>query len=134
MSAPCSENAAKRTRICRPYSRLLSLRTPSAFRKGYRQGKRFAGKTLILFVSSNDLKENRLGITVSKKNGNSVARHRFSRLVKEVFRLEKERLGTGHDFMVVMKKEVRIGPAAALTFSGVQQELLQLLGRAKVFN
>ena len=63
-----------------------------------------------------------------------MARHRFSRLVKEVFRLEKERLGTGHDFMVVMKKEVRIGPAAALTFSGVQQELLQLLGRAKVFN
>ncbi|MBQ6734351.1 MAG: ribonuclease P protein component [Lachnospiraceae bacterium] len=113
---------------------MLSLRTPSEFRKGYRQGKRFAGKTLILFVSSNDLKENRLGITVSKKNGNSVARHRFSRLVKEVFRLEKERLGTGHDFMVVMKKEVRIGPTAALTFSGVQQELLQLLGRAKVFN
>ena len=45
--------------------------------------------------------------------------------------MRKERLGTGHDFMVVMKKAVRIGQKTALTFPGVEEELLQLLHRAK---
>ena len=97
----------------------------------YRKGRRFAGSELLLFVRRNDLSENRLGITVSKKNGNSVIRHRFSRLVKEVFRLQKDRLGTGRDFLVVMKREVKIASAASLTFSGIQKELLPLLDRAK---
>ncbi|MBR5970955.1 MAG: ribonuclease P protein component [Lachnospiraceae bacterium] len=97
----------------------------------YRKGRRFAGSELLLFVRRNDLSENRLGITVSKKNGNSAVRHRFSRLVKEVFRLQRDTLGTGRDFLVVMKREVKIETPSSLTFSAMQKELLPLLDRSK---
>ena len=40
-----------------------------------------------MYVMKNNSKENRLGISVSKKVGNSVIRHRVTRLIRESYRL-----------------------------------------------
>jgi ribonuclease P protein component len=46
----------------------------------------------------------RLGITVTKKVGNAVARNRIKRVLREVFRLERRLFPQGFDFVVVAKR------------------------------
>ena len=53
-----------------------SLRKNSDFSKVYRQGRSKANYTVVLYVKENDSEQNRLGISVSKKVGNSVVRLR----------------------------------------------------------
>ena len=49
-----------------------SLKKNIDFQKVYRNGKSKANKYLVMYVLPNNLSINRLGITVSKKVGNSV--------------------------------------------------------------
>ncbi|MFN9809143.1 MAG: ribonuclease P protein component, partial [Deltaproteobacteria bacterium] len=45
----------------------------------------------------------RIGITVTKKVGNAVARNRVKRLVREVFRQERARFPEGCDIVFIAK-------------------------------
>ncbi|MBR0092076.1 MAG: ribonuclease P protein component [Lachnospiraceae bacterium] len=110
---------------------MSSIRKPELFRLLYRKGKHAGGRTLVLYAMPNGKREPRLGITISRKNGNSVVRHRFMRIVREVFRTEREALANDADYMVVMKRDVRILHARELRFSEIRQELLPLLKRIK---
>ena len=47
--------------------------------------------------------KNRLGISVSKKVGNSVVRHRVSRLIRESYRLHEDLFRSGYDLVVVAR-------------------------------
>jgi ribonuclease P protein component len=80
-----------------------SLKKNQDFRNIYREGKSIATKTFVLYYRKNNLKKNRLGISVSKKVGNSVIRHRVRRLVKEAYRLQEKGFGLGYDFIVVAR-------------------------------
>ena len=53
----------------------------------YRRGKRSADPCFVLYFLENGTDGNRLGITVSKKVGNSVVRSRVKRIIKEAYRL-----------------------------------------------
>ena len=53
-----------------------SLKKNYQFRYVYNRGKSIANKYLIMYVIKNNTDENRLGISVSKKIGNSVVRSR----------------------------------------------------------
>ena len=66
-----------------------SLRSNTDFQKVYKNGKSYANKALVMYVYKNELTYNRIGISVSKKNGNSVVRHTFVRKLREIFRLNK---------------------------------------------
>ena len=67
-----------------------SLKKNTDFQKVYRQGTSAANKYLVMYVLENHLEKNRIGISVSKKVGNSVVRHHLCRLVREAYRLKEE--------------------------------------------
>ena len=67
-----------------------SIKKNSDFQKTYRMGKSYANKLLIMYVRESGQEKNRIGISVSKKVGNSVVRHHITRLIREVFRLNEE--------------------------------------------
>ena len=69
----------------------------------YKKGKSYANKYLVMYILENHLDINRLGISVSKKVGNSVVRHRLTRLIRESYRLQESRFQKGLDIVVVCR-------------------------------
>ena len=79
------------------------IRKNIEFLNVYRHGKSYANKYLVMYVLGNELGENRFGITVSKKVGNSVVRHRITRLIRECIRLQESNILTEYDIIVARK-------------------------------
>jgi ribonuclease P protein component len=69
---------------------LRNLRDPSEFQYVYRQGKRYDGRFITVFVIENEGLHHRLGVTASKKAvGKAVHRNRAKRLMREAFRFNE---------------------------------------------
>ena len=83
------------------------IRKNIEFLNVYRHGKSYANKYLVMYVLSNKLDENRFGITVSKKVGNSVVRHRITRLIRECLRLQESNILTEYDIVIVARKAAK---------------------------
>ena len=67
----------------------------SEFQAIYKNGKSYANKYLVMYVSENPEGKSKLGISVSKKVGNSVVRHRLARLIRESYRLNTDMFNSG---------------------------------------
>ena len=80
-----------------------SLKKNKDFQNVYKKGKSYANKYLVMYVLENQTDQNRLGISVSKKVGNSIVRHRLTRLIRESYRLQEERFRCGLDIIVIAR-------------------------------
>ena len=98
-----------------------SLRKNQQFQFVYRNGKSYANKYMVMYVKKNGLGINRLGISVSKKVGNSVVRHRVKRLIKESYRLHENIFNSGLDIVIVGRPG-----AATVGYEEVEGALLHL--------
>ena len=84
-----------------------SLKKNKDFQYIYRKGKSYANKYLVMYVLENGTSQNRLGISVSKKVGNSVVRHRVTRLIRESYRLNERSFRQGLDIVVVARPNAK---------------------------
>lgn len=84
-----------------------SLKKNQEFQTVYRTGKSRANRTFVMLVRPNDLGHNRVGISVSKKVGNSIVRHRVTRVIREVMRLHWEDVKSGYDIVIVARGSAR---------------------------
>ena len=85
-------------------------------------GTRYYTKNFVVILKQNRRDITRLGITVSKRVGNSVKRNRIKRSIREFFRLSKQQIPKGYDIMIVALKE-----SDKSDFLKVQEELGDLL-------
>ena len=81
-----------------------SLKNYRQFQFVYTNGRSFVNKYFVMYIKENGLDHNRLGISVSKKVGNSVVRHRITRLIRETYRLHESVFNSGLDIGVVSRK------------------------------
>ena len=84
-----------------------SLKKNKDFQNVYRNGKSYADKYLVMYVLENGLESNRIGISVSKKVGNSVVRHHLTRLLRESYRLHEEMFHSGWDIVVIVRESAK---------------------------
>ena len=98
-----------------------SLKKNKDFQLAYKCGKSYANKYLVMYIKENNTRKNRLGISVSKKVGNSIVRHRLTRLIRESYRLQEDRFRCGIDIVVI----ARIG-AKGRTYKDIESALLHL--------
>lgn len=96
-----------------------TLKKNHQFQFVYKNGRSRANKYLVMYVKENGLGKNRIGISVSKKVGNSVVRHRISRLLKESYRLHENIFNSGLDMVVVARSS-----AADVGYYEVESALL----------
>lgn len=98
-----------------------SLKKNRDFQYVYKNGKSYANKYLVMYIVENSIGINRIGISVSKKVGNSVVRHRLTRLVRESYRLHENIFNSGLDIVVIVRNN-----AASIQYSEVESALLHL--------
>ena len=110
----------------------IAVKENHLYNKAYAKGKRFFGRLVRVYVlrdlkakqimMANPNKEylNRLGISVSKKNGGAVVRNRLKRIIREGYRaIEREDiLKTGFVVIFAAKNE-----AADKTSNDIEREL-----------
>ena len=100
-----------------------SLKKNKDFQNVYRKGKSYANKYFVMYVLKNETEKNRLGISVSKKVGNSVIRHHLTRLVRESYRLHEDMFNSGLDIVVIARST-----AKDITYHQAESALLHLGG------
>lgn len=98
-----------------------SLKKYHQFQFVYKNGKSYANKYLVMYIKENGLGKNRIGISVSKKVGNSVVRHRVTRLIRESYRLHENIFNSGLDMVIVAREG-----AANLGYNEIESALLHL--------
>lgn len=73
------------------------------FSKVYQQGRSKADACLVLYFLENGTDGKRLGISVSKRIGNSVVRSRVKRIIKEAWRMQEAHLRDGYDYVFIAR-------------------------------
>ncbi len=110
----------------------VAVKENHLYNKAYTKGKRFFGRYVRVYVLkdlkakkvmlANPEKEylNRLGISVSKKNGGAVVRNRIKRIIREGYRAidGKGELYTGYLIIIAAKNE-----AADAKSTDIEREL-----------
>ena len=99
-----------------------SLKKNSDFQTVFKKGKSKANKYFVMYVLKNGLDKNLLGISVSKKVGNSVIRHRIKRLLKESYRLHEDMFNSGLNIVIVARKG-----SDELDFHQTEKSLMHLM-------
>ena len=105
-----------------------SLKKNNDFRVVYRRGKSVANRLLVLYIFPNKTNKNRLGISVSKKVGNSVVRSRITRLIRESYRAQEEKISAGWDLVVIARN-----PANGATFYEISKSMENVCRKQNIY-
>ena len=106
-----------------------SLKKNKDFTTVYRRGVSKANRQLVMYVYHNNTDQNRIGISVSKKVGNSVVRHHLTRLIREAYRLNEEMFNSGLDIVVVARVTAR-----GVKYREIESALLHLGSLQKIIH
>ena len=98
-----------------------SLRKNRDFQSVFKNGKSKGNKLFVMYVSEYQPGKNRIGISVSKKVGNSVVRHRVKRLIRESYRLHEEMFNSGLNIVVIARTN-----ASQISYAETESALLHL--------
>ncbi len=99
------------------------IRRQIDFKRAYQRRLRASDARLLVFGAPNGLARPRLGLSVSRKVGQATVRNRWKRLLREAFRLSKDRLPDGLDLVVIPREGVE--PELA----GLRESLVALAAR-----
>ncbi len=105
------------------------LKKNADFQKVYQKGKSAANRHLVLYVCHREDNVNRIGISVSKKVGNSVVRHRLKRLIKESYRLNETEFAGGLDMIFIARPGAR-----EASFPEIERAVLHLMRKMNLKN
>lgn len=100
------------------------LRKTAEFQRVFAARRSAADDRIIVYALENELAFPRLGLSVSRKVGNAVARNRWKRLLREAFRLNVAKLPAGFDLVIVPR------PTFKPELAPLAESLLALAPRA----
>lgn len=83
--------------------RAWTLKENYEFRRVYQRGKSAVSGSMVVYCRKNRLGRSRLGITASTKIGGAVTRNRARRRLREVYRLNRDKLQAGWDIILVAR-------------------------------
>lgn len=109
--------------------KIKTLKKNYEFKNVLSKGKFYINKHIILYVKDNNKKENYVGIAVNTKVGKAVRRNRIKRLIRESYRIEKDKLKRGKDIVFLWNKNSSI---EGMNYSIVHKEMLELFDRANM--
>ena len=101
---PTPDNAVSPTFA---FPQAVRLKSPAEFQAVYDRKRSVSDALLVIYAKENADGRTRVGLSVSKKIGNAVARNRCKRLFREAFRLSRPDLPAGVDFIMIPRNVSR---------------------------
>jgi ribonuclease P protein component len=81
-----------------------ALKKSREYRRAIESGNREILETIITYRTPNQTEVSRIGISVTKKTGNSVKRNRVKRRIREAIRRNASFLPRGEDIVIVARR------------------------------
>lgn len=106
---------------------ICTLKNYREFGRVYTLKKSCANRYLVMYIAPSDAPYSRIGISVSKKVGNSVVRHRITRLIRESYRLHKSEIRGNIDIVVVARNS-----AKGKDFHSIESSFLHLCRKQNI--
>ena len=82
------------------------LKENKVFNKCFRKGSFVSCDYITAYYIPNKSPYNRVGISVSKKNGNAVQRNRIKRIIRAAYRLNEYRFPIGYDIVFAARNNI----------------------------
>lgn len=102
--------------------RSCRLRQPADFRKALDSVEQLAGKYVVVCRSRGDEPEARVGVIASKRTfPRSVDRSRAKRLLREAFRLNRERFPEKCDLVLIARRRILTAKCSAVELDLIEQ-------------
>ena len=105
----------------------LSIKLNRDFKRLYYRGGCLGSDILVIYYKKNNLKSNRLGITVGTKIGGAVIRNRVKRLIRESYRLIESEINPYYDIVIVARSK-----CAEVDYKAVSGTLKRLLKKSGI--
>ena len=105
----------------------VSLKENRTFRRLYAKGKSAVGPAMVLYCRKNGREQSRLGLTVSTKLGGAVTRNKVRRRLREIYRLNEDKLAPGRDIVIVARTRAVTG-----RFWDLEREFLRLAKKVQL--
>jgi ribonuclease P protein component len=99
------------------------------FRHAYDHGRKFIGRLVVVYVVDDPSTSRALGVVTSRKIGGAVARNRARRLLREAYRLNKQKLKTNLQIVMIARNAIN-----GKCLQDVDAEVLRLFGAAGFLN
>lgn len=113
------------------------LRLKKDFDSVFQKGKSYANKYIVMYVKEREqhleeerkkgFLESRIGIITKKKIGKAIERNRIRRLIREVFRLNKEKLIKPLDMIIIVRIKME-----NMKYWQMEKIILDLWKKAKI--
>ncbi|WP_437186427.1 ribonuclease P protein component [Planctomicrobium sp. SH668] len=87
------------------FPRFRRIQSGRDFERIYALKQKSSDSRLVIFASVNETGRTRIGLSVSRRHGNSVVRHRLRRLLREAYRLEQHQIPEGLDLVLIPGRE-----------------------------
>ena len=107
--------------------RKLKIKKTGEFQKLYSDGRSIAGRYLILYDQKRADEPTRAAFAAGKKLGKAHVRNRLKRMLRETFRLNRHKLCSGYDLILLARKA-----AVGVKMQEVEKNFLVLANRAKL--
>ena len=98
-----------------------TLKNTREFQRVVERGERKTLRTITVYMLPTRSEETRIGISISKRIGNSVKRNKLKRRMREVIKENAPRLPAGMDIVIVARR----GPSEA-SFQEIREDIKQL--------
>lgn len=108
------------------YTRAHRLGGDKAFQAVFANKLRKSSGPLAVLALHNNLDHHRLGLTVSRRVGNAVKRHRIKRMLREAFRMNQSKWPGRYDLVVI------VYPHDVLTLAEYVEHLAKAVDRLHV--
>lgn len=107
--------------------KLSTLKKNYEFRYILSKGQYFHGKFITIYVKKNNLNKNLFGIAINTKLGKAVKRNHAKRLIRENYRLMKDKISCGNSIVFLWNKNIDLENA---DFFDIKKEMEGLFKKA----